>query len=82
MSINILGKTLIQIPFSGWQWTGDSGRLFRADKPTKKSWYRLYAVLSPNVFRWIRNCETLTQCIQACDAIEQDSQKLSKYFYE
>jgi hypothetical protein len=80
--MNVLGIQLTKSPFSGWQWEGDGGHLFRAAQPTPKSRYRLYAVLSPNVFHWIMNYETLTECVRASESIENDGNMLSKYFYE
>ena len=80
--MKILGVKLTKSPFSGWQWENDGGHLFRAAQPTPESHYRLYAVLSPNVFRWIMNRETLTECIQIAKTIEDDNQQLARYFYE
>jgi hypothetical protein len=80
--MKILGVKLTKSLFSGWQWEGDGGHLFRASQPTPKSRYRLYAVLSPNVFRWITNRETLTECVQIAKNIANDNGQLARYFYE
>jgi hypothetical protein len=73
--------------FPGWYWNtywscslSDSFH-FRAAKESPESWFRLYAVLAPNVFRWIGNRETLTECIHDSEGIAIEPDLASKYFY-